>query len=201
VDTFGPKESTTAPAAIGAAPQDAASFSPWPNRIIFLLSLIGLFVAGYLWSLHVRNLDAPCVAGGSGCNDVLRSPYAKFPVGSGPPVAAYGALGYLALLGLAVARAVGMSDASDPAVRAARDRVLLGLIVLAAAGGAAFSLRLTYLSLAVIGRACPWCLGSQALILGLLAAAVFDFLRRRRQDRRATSRREPLTSAESRTSA
>ncbi len=76
------------------------------NRLVFVLSLLGCLVAGYLWWAHARGADVPC-GGGMGCDVVAASPYARFPFGSGPPVAAYGAALYLLLAGLAFSRTLG----------------------------------------------------------------------------------------------
>ena len=148
----------------------SASPSAVPNRIVFVLALIGLLLSGYLWRLHALEADAPCIAGFSDCARVTSSRYAEFPVGSGISVAAYGAAGYLLLAALAVARTV--------TTQAGRDRRLRALIVLVAGGGVLFSLRLTYLALAVLHAKCPWCLTSQALILGIFFIALWELLRR-----------------------
>ena len=140
------------------------------NRVVFVLSVLGLLVAGYLWSAHASGADIPCGSSG-GCDKVANSPYSRFPAGSGIPVAAYGAAGYLLLAALAFARTLGRSPS--------RDRTLLGLIVLGAAGGGLFSLYLTYVELFVIKAVCRWCLASQILILLILVAALRDWLRGR----------------------
>jgi uncharacterized membrane protein len=153
----------------GAAAAAAAAASPVWNRVIFLLSLVGVFVAGYLWWAHSVDADIPCSVGG-GCGKLQSSPYSRFPFGSGPPVAAYGALAYLALAALAFARSL------DPG-NAGRDRRLLLLIVLLSGGGVLASLCLTYLALFVVRATCPWCLTSQCLILGIFSASLLDRLR------------------------
>ncbi|MDX1932491.1 MAG: vitamin K epoxide reductase family protein, partial [Capsulimonadales bacterium] len=61
--------------------------NPLFNRLVFILSLIGLFVAGYLWYMHANPQDIPC-GGSHGCADVANSKYSQFPWGIGPPVAA-----------------------------------------------------------------------------------------------------------------
>ncbi len=141
------------------------------NRVVFVVSVVGLVIAGYLWSAHARGADIPC-GGSGGCDKVASSPYAQFPVGSGVPVAAYGAIGYLLLAVLAFARTLGGSFA--------RDRKLLGLIVLGAAGGMLFSLYLTYIELFLIKAICRWCIASQVMMVILFIAALRDWLRGRR---------------------
>lgn len=174
----------TASVPIAAATDAAASTVPttaanplW-NRILFLLSLVGLLVAGYLWYVHVTHADLPC-GRYSGCDTVQSSKYSRFPAGTGPPVAVYGALGYLALTALSFLRTLAGSES--------RDRALLGLMILAAAAGAAFSLYLTYLELFVIHAICLWCVGSQVIILAVLFVAAAEWLLRRSRRRGGSS--------------
>ncbi len=148
--------------------------NPLYNRIVFLLSFVGLMVAGYLWFLHATHGDVPC-GGSGGCDRVAQSPYARFPAGKGPFVAAYGTLGYLTLVALSFLRTLGAGPK--------RDRLLLGLIVLAAGAGTLFSLHLTYLELYVIQAICKWCVASQALILGVLFVSVAEVLQEYRNKR------------------
>lgn len=168
------------------------SSSAAPNRAVFVLALVGLLISGYLWHLHATEADAPCVFGSDDCVRVTSSRFAEFPVGSGISVAVYGTAGYLLLVALAVARTLSAN--------VIRDRRLLTAIVLAAAGGVLFSLRLTYLALAVLHAKCPWCLTSQALILGIFFTALWDLLRHRRSvepvgDAVPSSSMRPTTSA------
>jgi uncharacterized membrane protein len=134
--------------------------NPVLNRLVFVFSLVGVIVAGYLWYMHGHPADIPCGAS-HGCEDVATSPYSQFPPGSGPPVAAFGTLGYIAIAMLSFLRTLpGM---------AGRDRTLLLLMLLGSAFGSLFSLWLTYLEINVIHAICRWCIGSQTIILILLA--------------------------------
>lgn len=142
--------------------------NPALNRLAFVLSLLGMLVAAYLWYAHILNVDVPC-GGSNDCETVANSRYARFPVGEGPPVAAYGTAGYLALAGLAFLRT--LSPRPD------RDRLLLGLMALGAAAGSLFSLYLTYVELFVLQAVCKWCLASQFLILGVAVTAAIEWLR------------------------
>lgn len=138
------------------------------NRVVFVLSLLGVLVAGFLWAAHATHADIPC-GGSGGCDKVAASPYSRFPAGGTIPVAALGTMGYLLLAGLAVARTV----------RPQATRPLLGLIVLIALVATAFSLYLTYVELFIIDAVCRWCLASQTIIVGILAVALADQVRRR----------------------
>jgi uncharacterized membrane protein len=145
--------------------------SPVINRAIFIFSLLGLLIAGYLWWSHSHPQDIPC-GGSHGCHDVALSPYSRFPVGWGPPVAMYGTIGYFILLVLAVLRTLPRTDA--------RERVLVGLGLLVAAGGTAFSLYLTYAEAFLIKAWCKWCVGSQFIILIILALTAVEWFRARK---------------------
>ncbi len=144
--------------------------NPTFNRIIFLCSFVGLFVAGYLWRMHATPSDIPC-GPSHGCETVANSIYSRFPWGTGPPVAAWGTIGYLGLAALSFLRAV-TADAR-------RNHALLLLILLGAALGVAASLTLTYLEVFVIRAICKWCMASQGIIVVVFAAALADWARRR----------------------
>jgi len=141
----------------------ASAASPSLNRAVFVFSLMGLMVAGYLWQLHSHPMDIPC-GGSQGCEQVANSPYSRFPIGFGPPVAMYGTLGYLALTTLAFLRTL-------PAM-ASKDRLLLRMMALCAGLGVVASLYLTAMELFVIHAICRWCIASQIIMLivaGLVA--------------------------------
>jgi uncharacterized membrane protein len=126
---------------------------PLLNRLVFLIALIGMFIAIFLWKMHNAPDDIPC-GGSHDCSDIAKSPYSRFPVGSGPPVAALGTFGYVILAMLALAR----TSAS-----AARGRLFLLLSIVTSLLGTLFSLRLTLYEYE-IGKWCKWCVASQMLI-------------------------------------
>ena len=144
--------------------------SPWPNRAVFLLSSVGLLVAGYLWFLHATSGDVPC-GGSHDCATVAESPYARFPVGSGPWVAMYGTFGYVTLIGLSLAR----TFAEDPK----RDRQFLTFATLGAAAGTLFSLYLTFVEATILHAWCKWCLTSQVIIALVFLITGAEWLRSR----------------------
>ncbi len=160
-------ETRAEPSAADFAPTQAA---PMLNRMIWVFSLLGILVAGYLWFMHAHPADIPC-GPSHGCETVANSRYSQFPFGSGPPVAAWGTMGYLALTALAFTRTLPGS--------ASRDRALLGLILLGAGVGTLASAYLTYLEIAVIHAICKWCMGSQTIIAVVFGCALVDFLARR----------------------
>ena len=142
--------------------------NPFINRLIFVFSFIGIFLAGYLWYMHAYPEDIPCGPGG-GCAEVAMSPYSQFPPGIGPPVAAFGTIGYLIICGLALFRTQNEDRK--------RDRMLLLGIIGVAVLGTLFSLYLTAMEAFVIKHWCKWCLGSQALIVLLTIFGVVEWLR------------------------
>ena len=141
--------------------------NPLLNRLIFVFSLIGVIVAGYLWFMHAHPQDIPC-GGSGGCEQVANSPYSRFPPGVGPPVAAYGTLGYLALTVLSFLRTLPGT--------AERDRRLLALLLATATFGLAASLWLTYVEIFWIKAICRWCVGSQLIMLLLFGTALMDWI-------------------------
>ena len=138
------------------------------NRIAFILSVLGLMVAAYLWNMHSHPQDIPCSLTGHGCLDVANSPYSRFPIGTGLPVAAYGTLGYAVMVVLSFLR-------TQPQV-AKRDRQLLGLSLAFATLGLIASLYLTAMEKYKIHAWCQWCLISQAIMLVVFGLRVMEWL-------------------------
>jgi uncharacterized membrane protein len=153
--------------------------NPLPNRIIFLLSLLGILVAGLLWYWHANPIDIPC-GGTHDCRDVAQSKYASFPVGSNLPVAMYGFFGYLGIIVLAFLRTLPNS--------LKQDHRLLGLIVLASTIGTVAALQLTYIELFVLHAICKWCVASQILILGIAVISSSEWRLQRNASSQTTSK-------------
>lgn len=149
---------------------DSGVLAPPMNRmVITILSLIGLFVALYLWA-HNLGLTGPIVCGVGDCATVQSSQYATI----GPvPVSAMGVFGYLALMGLSFA-------GIQPRYRASP--VIGGLMLTGAAGGVLFSAYLTYLEAAVIHAWCQYCVAS-AIIITLIFLATLPEVARLRGSR------------------
>ncbi|MBC8103186.1 MAG: vitamin K epoxide reductase family protein [Cytophagales bacterium] len=152
----------TTPAAV------ADSANPLLNRVVFILSLVGLMIAGALWYWHANPVDIPCGASG-GCETVAQSRYASFPPGSRYPVAMYGVLGYLAIVALAFLRTLPRSPT--------RDRGLVSGVALVSVLGTLISLQLTYVELFVLHAICRWCIASQVLILTIALISGGEWLR------------------------
>lgn len=142
---------------------------PLLNRLVFLFALIGMFIAIFLWKMHATPQDIPC-GGGGGCADIARSPYSRFPVGSGPPVAMWGTFGYVIIAMVALAR-----TGAD----AVKGKFLLLINVITSLAGILFSLRLTLYEYQ-IKTWCKWCVASQILIALIFLLTLADWLLSRR---------------------
>lgn len=149
-----------------AAPLPNAGAPPMNRMVIALLSLVGLFVAMYLWA-HNAGLMGEIVCGVGDCATVQSSQYAKI----GPvPVSAIGVFGYLALMSLSFA---GIQPSQ-------RDSGLIGGLLLAGATfGVLFSGYLTYLEAAVINAWCQYCVASAIIMTLIFVATIPEAVRLR----------------------
>lgn len=129
-----------------------------------LLSLIGLFVAAYLYLYKLGHLGA-IVCGTGGCETVQLSRWSSF---MGVDVALIGVIGYAGLLVLTIA-------AVQP--RLSHERWPARLLALLSAGGVAFALYLTWLELFVIHAICRWCVASAVIITMIFALSLLELRR------------------------
>ncbi len=129
--------------------------SVWSNRIIIVLSALGLFITGVLSYTTYNQLEPPC-GGHIGCSAVQQSPFSKFPISTGVSVSYLGLIGYVLLFGLALVRA---------SVVGKLNRKLAWFGFVGTAIGTVFSLYLTYTALAIVQQKCVWCLASLAVII------------------------------------
>jgi uncharacterized membrane protein len=123
-------------------------------------ALIGTLIALYLLlhDLGISSIICPI----AGCDKVQASEYSKW---FGIPVAAFGLLGFISLLGLNV---IGLFK---PRVLSLPIRTLL--VTISSLGLIAF-IPLTYLELFVIHAICFWCVTSSLMMLGVLLGALWD---------------------------
>ncbi|MGE0158350.1 MAG: vitamin K epoxide reductase family protein [Gemmatimonadales bacterium] len=150
---------------------EAAPPPPLNRMLVSVLSLIGFFVALYLWA-HNAGLTGPIVCGVGDCATVQASPYAHI----GPvPVSSIGVAGYTALFALSM---LGL----QPAHRGSK--AIAALLLAGAAGGVAFSAYLTYLEAAVIQAWCQYCVASAVIITLILFTTLPEIARLR--ERRGT---------------
>jgi len=133
---------------------------PLARMAIAVLALIGLLVSAYLTLYKLGYLGVLQCGPDGGCAVVQASEYAEF---LGVPVALYGAGAYAAILGLAL---LGV----QPGWAELR-WIAVALVVLSGIGVGVSAL-LTYISSAVIGAYCRWCLVSAALITLIFLASL-----------------------------
>jgi uncharacterized membrane protein len=129
----------------------AATAPPLNRMLVSVLSLIGFFVALYLWA-HNSGLTGPLVCGVGDCATVQSSPYARI---AGVPVSAIGVAGYVALFALAM---LGLQPGRRDS------KAIAGLLLAGSTFGVAFSAYLTYLEAMVIRAWCQWCVASAIII-------------------------------------
>ncbi len=129
------------------------------RQAIALLALVGFFLALYLW-LHQIGVGGELKCGTGECDTVQASRWARV---LGIPVAAYGVVGYAAILAVALA-------ALQPAALGRRRPALL--LAALATGGVLFSGWLTYLELFVIHAICRWCVGSAVIMTAIWGVTV-----------------------------
>lgn len=130
------------------------------NRILFLLSLLGIAIAVYVLQSFLR--DAPIVCINSGCEIVRKSPYSYL---FGIPVPAYGLIGYTILAILAFLRTTS----------AKLNKQLLPWIVGIGTGGVAFVGWFTYMELFVIRGVCTWCALSAVNMVTIASIAWIEY--------------------------
>lgn len=121
------------------------------NRIIFLLSLLGIGMAIYVLQSFLR--DAPIVCLNSGCDLVRKNP-ASYLLGI--PVPAFGLVGYslLALLSFLHTTTHATHPSASASMRAGNlQRAMLGISLF----GVVFVSWFTYTELFVIKAICTWC--------------------------------------------
>lgn len=129
--------------------------TPWPEWVIPVLVVIGLFVAGYLTYIETTHTEAVCGPVGD-CNTVQQSEYAL--LFGFLPVGVLGLLGYVAI-GIAwFIKNKGVETMAKQSALAIWWMALFGTL---------FSIYLTFLEPFVIGASCAWCLTS-AIIMGLV---------------------------------
>jgi len=127
------------------------------HRVLVVLALVGIGIAGYLTYIHYRGI-APICAINEGCEKVQSSRYAKV---GGVPVPLLGLVGYVAILASLLVR--------GEAARLATAGMALG--------GFAFSVYLTSLELFRIHAICQWCVGSAIVMTAIAVLATIRAVR------------------------
>lgn len=133
---------------------------------VALLSLIGIFVAAYLYLYKIGKIGS-VMCGTGGCETVQLSRWSSF---LGVDVALIGLVGYAGLFALAL---VSLQP------RLAHDHRPARLLAVLSGIGALFAAYLTWLELFVIHAICRWCVGSAVIVVLIFAVAVLERLRMR----------------------
>ncbi len=133
------------------------------DRLLVMLSAVGLAIAGYLTLLHYDSSVPLVCSGGSlvNCEQVLTT---ASSVVFGVPVAAWGLLWFAVSLALAILSSRSRGHVESPAWRSAS--------LAWASIGTLSVFWLVYQELGVIGRICAWCTAVHVLVLALLVIQV-----------------------------
>lgn len=138
------------------------------NRIIFLLSLIGIAIAVYVTQSFLRKTGIICIS--SGCELVRKAPesylFGFFPV------PAVGLIGYTILAVCAFLRTTQLSTRNSQLVT----RLMLGM----SAFGVLFVSWFTYTELFVIKGVCTWCAISAVNMIIIFTLTVKIFMSERK---------------------
>lgn len=130
------------------------------NRMIFILSLLGIAIAAYVTQSFLR--QAPIVCINTGCEIVRKSPYSNL---FGIPVPGYGLVGYSILALLSFLRTTSKKLTNQ----------LLPWIVGIATGGVAFVGWFTYTELFIIRGVCTWCAVSAVNMVTIASIAWIEY--------------------------
>lgn len=130
------------------------------NRVIFLLSILGLGVSAFL--VYEYSLPTPvfCPIGGSGCETVRNSPYSSF---FGLPLPLMGSLFYLT---------IGFLTVIKTSIKSSLLYLFQFLFSIVAV---LFGTYLTYLEIFVILAICVWCVLSFIISIGILILSYLDW--------------------------
>lgn len=129
------------------------------NRLIFLLSILGLIAAVFLAYEYLQTTPIVCPLTGSGCETVKNSAYSKF-LGISIPYFGIAFYTFMAFISVMLSHK--------------EFRSLKILQVLAIIPAFLFSVYLTYLEATVIKAYCFWCLTSAAIITIILITIVLN---------------------------
>lgn len=129
------------------------------NRLILILSLIGLLVSAYLSYSKLSGIPVKCSLL-TGCETVEQSSYSMI---FGIPVAVLGLVFYLSLIISTFFRVnINYKD------------LISKFVLIATAFGFIFSLYLTYLELYVIFAICAYCVLSALVSTGLFFVSIYE---------------------------
>ena len=133
------------------------------NRLMFILSLLGLAMAIYVLQSWLRESSIICLTGG--CETVRKNPV-SWPFGI--PVPAVGLVGYLFLTILAFLRTAKLSIV--------REKLLLQLMLGMATFGILFVSWFTAMEVFVIKGTCTWCAISAVNMYVIFALVIRSYI-------------------------
>ncbi|MEA5570027.1 vitamin K epoxide reductase family protein [Calothrix sp. UHCC 0171] len=152
--------------------------TPWIHRysriIIAAIAGIGALTTAYLTYEKLSGGAVACVAetaGKAGCNDVLSSPWAEIPVGSGIPLPIYGFLAYLSMLIFALSP-LAIKPEENKEQRKKIENVTWLLLLVGAFAMTVFSAYLMYVMAFRIQALCPYCIASATFSLSFLVLTI-----------------------------
>ncbi|MDX2059412.1 MAG: vitamin K epoxide reductase family protein [Gemmatimonadales bacterium] len=133
---------------------------------IAILALAGLFISLYLW-LYKLGMIGTLACGTGGCETVQLSPQSRF---LGVEVALIGVIGYVVILGLAMAAMTPRFEGLSWPIR---------VMPLVTGGAVLFTAYLKYLEFFVIHAICRWCVASAVIVAVVFVLSVLEWRRER----------------------
>jgi len=141
-----------------------------------VLSALGTIDAGLLYLQDTKKVDLPCTSDG-GCEKVANSIYSQVHIfGHTIEIAMIGAIGYILLLSLSMAKAASETDGSV--------RLISTAILLVSGGAFVYSWYLQYISFTIILAHCMYCIISACIMTAIFITSILE--------RRALSRNVPV---------
>ena len=127
------------------------------NRLVFLLSILGIFISLYLLERYITGGHVACgpVSVGFECDTVKNSMYSLF---LGIPLPAYGLVFYFTIFFLSFIKTIIISH----------QKLIDSFLLFFSFFGVLVSVYLLYLELFVIFAVCLWC-----TISGIISGAIF----------------------------
>lgn len=129
------------------------------NRILFILSLLGVAIALYVTQSFLRKTPIVCL--NSGCELVRKNPASYI---AGIPVPAFGLIGYTLLVLLTFLRTTSTK----------LHKTLLPWIAGITGGGVLFVSWFTYTEAFVIGGFCTWCVISAGNMITMFSLSLYS---------------------------
>jgi uncharacterized membrane protein len=139
------------------------------NRIIFILSILGIIMAVYVLQSFLRDTGIMCL-NGNGCELVRKNPI-SWPFGI--PVPAFGLVGYTLLAILSFLRTFSSNHTI-----ASRDSVFMTLMIGIGLFGVCFVTWFTFMEIFIIKGTCTWCALSAVNMFIIFGLIVYSFAKK-----------------------